>query len=118
MIGHLASDRSAWHDAPTAWTDQSSFDGNGDGTLFYPGTPAMIGGEHDIPVESMRLKRIRDGREDFEYLTMLGRRGEEAEARRIARELLPAMYLADVPESDLSAARVELARRIQAAALK
>lgn len=104
------------HDLRTAWTDQSSFGGNGDGTLFYPGTPAMIGGQHDIPVESMRLKRIRDGREDFEYLTMLGRRGEEAEARRIARELLPAMYLADVPQDELTVARADLARRIEAAA--
>ena len=48
---------------------------NGDATLFYPGracTPGTgagcIGGTTDIPVESIRLKRIRDGREDYEYL--------------------------------------------------
>ena len=50
---------------------------NGDGTLFYPGKacpPApgtgCIGGTTDIPIESIRLKRIRDGREDYEYLRM------------------------------------------------
>jgi len=43
---------------------------NGDGTLFYPwqGHEATIGGVKPIPVESIRLKRIRDGHEDFELL--------------------------------------------------
>lgn len=104
------------HDLQTAWIDQFSFGGNGDGTLFYPGTPEMIGGQHDIPVESIRLKRMRDGREDFEYLSILARRGEYAQARRIARELLPTMFSADVPETEVAAARRELAHRIEAAA--
>lgn len=50
---------------------------NGDGTLFYPGKACppgtgtgCIGGATDIPIESIRLKRIRDGREDYEYLRM------------------------------------------------
>ena len=64
---------------PQAWEDQYRFGGNGDGTLFYPGLPKgppedadpgdeievgdapAIGGEHEIPIESIRLKRIRDG---------------------------------------------------------
>ncbi|MBI3405537.1 MAG: DUF4091 domain-containing protein, partial [Acidobacteria bacterium] len=40
--------------------------GNGDGTLFYPGRPANIGGTTDIPIESMRLKFIRDALVDQE----------------------------------------------------
>ncbi len=47
--------------------------GNGDGTLFYPGMPARIGGKSDIPVESIRLKLIREGLEDYEYFLLLGR---------------------------------------------
>ena len=50
---------------------------NGDATLFYPGRACApgtgagcIGGTTDIPIESIRLKRIRDGREDYEYLRM------------------------------------------------
>jgi len=40
----------------TAWTDQYRFGGNGDGTLFYPGTPDRVGGTDPIPIESMRMK--------------------------------------------------------------
>jgi uncharacterized repeat protein (TIGR01451 family) len=65
----------------TAWTDSFWFGGQGDGTLFYPGIAktgtggaagaVIIGGTDDIPIESLRLKRIRDSREDFEYLLKL-----------------------------------------------
>jgi len=41
--------------------------GNGEGTLFYPGRPSMIGGTSDIPIESLRLKQIRDAMIDMEY---------------------------------------------------
>ena len=49
----------------TAWepNGQCKFSGSGDGTIFYPGTPAMIGGVTDIPVESIRVKMIREGME-------------------------------------------------------
>ncbi len=46
------------------WVSQYAFGGSGDGTLFYPGTTAKIGGQTEIPVESLRLKAIRDGMED------------------------------------------------------
>jgi hypothetical protein len=35
--------------------------------LFYPGTPAAIGGTEHIPVESNRIKQIADGMQDYEY---------------------------------------------------
>jgi hypothetical protein len=63
--------------------DQMSlFGGNGDGTLFYPGVPTKtgrpylqastlsIGGTNDIPVESIRLKLLREGIEDREYMEL------------------------------------------------
>ena len=55
------------------WTDQyqPQFLCNGDGTLFYPGVPAKIGGTHDIPVSSMRMKELREGMEDYEYFAIL-----------------------------------------------
>ena len=43
--------------------------GNGDGTLLYPGTPSQIGGTTHVPVASYRLKMVREGLEDYEYLT-------------------------------------------------
>lgn len=50
------------------WKDQYHFGGNGDGTLFYPGTPSVIGGTRDIPIQSLRLMMIRAGYQDYEYL--------------------------------------------------
>jgi len=55
------------------WADIRLFGGNGDGTLFYPGRPARIGGHNDIPIESIRLKLIRKGMEDYEYLALLAK---------------------------------------------
>ncbi len=99
---------------PTAWEDQCDFSGNGDGTLFYPGTPDRIGGSSHIPVESVRLKLIREGMEDFEYLKLLCDLGDCATARAEAGDLFPAPYLsADVSPEDLYAARSRIADRIE-----
>ncbi|XP_062500847.1 uncharacterized protein LOC134178077 [Corticium candelabrum] len=54
-----------------AWKDQFHYEGNGDGTLFYPGYPTKIGGNHSIPIESIRMKQIRDGLEDLEMFRLL-----------------------------------------------
>jgi hypothetical protein len=50
------------------WKSVYYFSGNGDGTHFYPGTPAKIGGTKHIPIASIRLKMLREGIEDYEYL--------------------------------------------------
>ena len=72
------------------WTNVLLFGGNGDGTLFYPGRPDHIGGGTDIPIESIRLKLIREGMEDYEYLTLLaslgGREAAERYVDRIVRQ--------------------------------
>ena len=44
------------------WDQQLLAGGNGEGTLFYPGRPDVIGGEGHIPVSSLRLVMIREGR--------------------------------------------------------
>src|SRR6185295_4120958 len=49
---------------------------NGEGVLFYPGADAGIDG----PVASMRLKALRDGLEDYEYLVLAGDAGREKAA--------------------------------------
>src|SRR5262249_15239537 len=49
---------------------------NGEGLLYYPGTDAGIEG----PVASMRLKALRDGLEDYEYLLLAGDAGLEKAA--------------------------------------
>ncbi len=47
--------------------------GNGEGTLFYPGRPSDIGGANHIPVESLRLKFIRDEMIAFEMAQEIGK---------------------------------------------
>jgi hypothetical protein len=62
------------------WQDVYLFGGNGDGTLIYPGRPDKVGGTTHIPIESIRLKLIREGLEDYEYLKKLGEAGELVDA--------------------------------------
>jgi hypothetical protein len=96
----------------TAWTDQYRSGGNGDGTLFYPGTTDIIGGTHPIPIESIRLKRIRDGREDYEYLHILQQEGRAADAMAVAQDLFPSLRQTTVPGSAVASARSQLAAMI------
>jgi len=66
---------------PNAWSSMPfspDVGPNGDGDLMYPGTPVApstsglsIGGTRHIPIASLRLKMIREGMEDYEYLKMM-----------------------------------------------
>ena len=58
---------------------------NGDGFLFYPGNDAGIDG----PIESIRLKALRDGMEDYEYFVLLESLGGEEAVDAIVREAVP-----------------------------
>ncbi|HSD20578.1 MAG TPA: glycoside hydrolase domain-containing protein [Anaeromyxobacter sp.] len=95
-----------------AWTNQWDFSGNGDGTLFYPGTPAHIGGSTSIPVASIRLKMVREGMEDYEYLKLLADAGKKDVAERIARDLFPSAWQTEVDPAKVMAAREALAMQI------
>ncbi len=56
-----------WVNTEDPWTDAITRLGDyGDGNLFYNGNKVGING----PVGSVRLEAVRDGIEDFEYLTM------------------------------------------------
>jgi hypothetical protein len=103
------------------WTSQFQFGGQGDGTVFYPGTPAKIGGTQHIPVASIRLKMIREGMEDYEYLKLVSDLGDPGFAKGVADSLFPtaystgARYPSDTQAlrtAGLMAARVQLAQRI------
>jgi hypothetical protein len=71
------------------WTDPRAFAGNGDGLLLYPGRPAALGGRHPFPVESIRLKVIRDGLEDVELLRLARAAGLGALCDRTEAALVP-----------------------------
>jgi len=91
------------------WDDINRFGGNGDGTLFYPGVPQRIGGTTQIPIESIRLKLIRDGLEDYEYLNMLG---SSPLAREAADSLVHKTYEFEHDPEKLYAARRRLGEEL------
>lgn len=88
---HISSMGSALEgNNPYASVWSKEYSSNGDGHLVYPGVADItgrdvgaatlsIGGTKDIPIESIRLKAIRDFIEDYEYAHILkGRIGREA----------------------------------------
>jgi hypothetical protein len=95
----------------TAWTDQFQFNGNGDGTLFYPGTTNVIGGQTDVPVASIRLKLIRQGLQDYEWLKLVSDAGDPAFAMQVARALVPAASQVTGDGSAFDRARLQLIAR-------
>ena len=96
------------------WRDVWRFDGNGDGTLFYPGTPAHIGGKTDIPLASLRLKELRDGLQDYELLELADSVGLHALAQATAITLVPKPWEIQRDPTVWIAARRKLAEAIDA----
>jgi hypothetical protein len=108
-------------DLPNAWSKQYYAGGNGDGSLFYAGSPTgvggvAIGGSHDIPIESMRLKRIRDGRQAYEYLKLASASQPDSSVRSVVTgvfgNLDEATHNTDVSEAAVDHARAELTAMI------
>ena len=79
--GVNAADRIYTDPSNSSWQNQLVAGGNGDGSLTYPGRPAQIGGATFVPVASLRLKHIRDGMEDLEYLFVLEETLDKVRAR-------------------------------------
>jgi len=81
----------------------------GDGALIYPGAKVGVDG----PVSSMRLELIRDGIEDYQYLSMLQRCAGLTEAKAAAGEVARSLteYVKDPAE--LLRVRDEVAKRIE-----
>ncbi|WP_239014098.1 DUF4091 domain-containing protein [Archangium violaceum] len=95
----------------TAWTDQFTYGGNGDGTLFYPGTVPVIGGTVGVPLPSIRLKLIRQGMQDYEWLKRVGDMGDPGFAHEVAREVVPAPWRVPDDGEPFERARVRLIQR-------
>jgi hypothetical protein len=81
---------------------------NGGGFLFYPGTPCGING----PIDSMRLKNLRDGMEDYEYFAILEKLAGRETVEKIVSTVAPNWWdFTKVPDKFL-AARQKLAEEI------
>ncbi len=94
------------------WKDVYMHGGNGDGTLFYPGRPDQIGGTTDIPIESIRLKLIREGLEDYEYLNLLSQMGDRDFAGQWVDKIVKKPYLWESDPEALYAARKQLGEKL------
>jgi hypothetical protein len=100
------------------WENVRLFGGNGDGTLFYPGRPSRIGGQSDIPIESIRLKLIREGMEDYEYLALFGKlKGRQAADEYVDR-IVKEPYLWEARPEVFLKVRRELGEALDRAAAR
>ncbi|WP_177182627.1 DUF4091 domain-containing protein [Paenibacillus sp. OV219] len=83
---YVAKDEAAYYG------DDGVHFGNGDGLLFYPGREPFFREQDrgvDGPISSIRMKNLRRGIQDYEYLWLAAQRGYAAEADAIAREAVP-----------------------------
>jgi len=81
------------------WVDPVTFGGaggvNGDGVIIYAGQDAFHRDQDRGlagPVSSIRLKNIRRGMQDYEYLWLAAANGLGKEARAIADKCVPAAF--------------------------
>lgn len=98
------------------WDSLYYFGGNGEGSLFYPGTPERIGGTLHIPIESLRMKFLRDSLVDAALVRLLEQRGEHQFVRQQAALVLRAAHDWSDNAADWVALREALARRAAAGA--
>ncbi len=112
--GELYFDTVASYQSKSPWEELFQFGGNGDGTFFYPATPAL-GVRRHAPVETLRLKQLRDGLEDYEYLTLLAKNGKAELARALVRRWVHSGYEITEDPQKWAAAREEAATALKKA---
>jgi hypothetical protein len=100
--------RDMWNDPATYRVGRDVY--NGEGALFYPGVDAGVDG----PVVSMRLKQIREGFEDYEYLKLLAEREGFTRAQELVREVASSWTEWNTDAGALYRTREEIAQRIAA----
>jgi hypothetical protein len=116
-----------WSNTVTPWIDANTFpsgylcsDGwvlNGEGTLWYPGDfVKRYTGQPDVegPVSSIRFELLREGIEDFVYLSMLTKLGDKAFADQMAQNMVVDVKAFSRNVAALYNARKEMAARIEA----
>jgi hypothetical protein len=81
---------------------------NMEGSLLYPGADAGVQGF----ITSIRLKQIREGLEDYEYLAILARRRGSAVAQGMVRKIARSWHDWDGDPRHLLEVRTEIARSI------
>ena len=80
----------------------------GEGSLVYP-APAV---GYDGIVPTIRLKALRDGIQDYEYLAILDRLGKAAEAQKLVRSLTESFFQWEKDPAAYEKTRIKLATLI------
>jgi hypothetical protein len=114
---------SYWRQVDDPWTQAPVYTGkgkpqqgekgivfNGEGSLVYPAR--AVG--YDGIVPTVRLKALRDGIQDYEYLAMLERAGKADEADKIVRPLAESWFAWEKNPAAYQAARAKLAALLAA----
>ena len=112
ITGLLYWSTTNWASTQDVWTNPLTFDDryNMEGSLLYPGVDAGVQGL----VASIRLKEIREGLEDYEYLTILAQRRGRAAAEDVVNKIARSWHDWDTDARHLPHARAEIARLILA----
>jgi hypothetical protein len=114
---------SFWQQVDDPWTDPKTLDRregrknplyNGEGSIVYPGR--AVG--YDGIAPSLRLKALRDGIEDYDYLALLERLGMAPEAEKTVLPLAGSWFKWDPDAAAYEQARAALAAKIVAARKK
>jgi Domain of unknown function (DUF4091) len=91
------------------WNSIYAFGGWGDGTLLYPGVSSKIGTvATPIFLPSVRLKHIRDGMQDYEYLSELNSAGKGALVQLQITSWITNSYTFETTGTGLENARMAL----------
>jgi hypothetical protein len=101
-----------WASTLDVWTNPLTYGGqyNMEGSLLYPGVDVGVQGF----ITSIRLKQIREGLEDYEYLTILAQRRGRAVAENVVKKIARSWHDWDTDAGHLLQARAEIARLILA----
>ena len=108
---------SYWSGVDDPWTDPKTLDRrtkgkgplyNGEGNLLYPAR--AVG--YDGITPSLRLKALRDGIEDYEYLANLERLGRAAQAEKVVLPQAASWFDWEADPAAYGKARVKLAEMI------
>jgi hypothetical protein len=101
-----------WASSQDIWTNPVNYENqyNMEGSLLYPGVDAGVQGF----IPSVRLKQIREGLEDYEYLNILAKQQGRAVAQRLVKKIARNWHDWDADARHLLEAREEIARSIVA----
>ena len=115
-----------WSETANPWLNANTFhsgflcsDGsilNGEGSLWYPGDYVeRYTGQPNVngPISSIRFELLREGIEDYEYLSMLKKLGDNSFAAKQVENLVVDVKAFSRNVTDLYAARKTMAERIE-----